>query len=141
MGQARRRLVRARRQIVPLRGVLIHMLSERPYWFDEDAVVECQRVAARMDGLVDDLESLQERAHALQDELKAREAEKTNKRLTVLAIVSALMLPPTFITGVFGMNVTGLPFQENAYGFWVACGLMAASAAGMLAVLRRIRLI
>ena len=141
LGQARRRLVRARRQIVPLRGVLIHMLSERPYWFDEDAVVECQRVAARMDGLVDDLESLQERAHALQDELKAREAEKTNKRLTVLAIVSALMLPPTFITGVFGMNVTGFPFQEKAYGFWVACGLMAASAAGMLAVLRRIRLI
>ena len=130
-----------RRQAVPLRGVLIHMLNERPYWFDEDAVVECQRVAARMDGLVDDLESLQERAHALQDELKAREAEKTNKRLTVLSIVSALMLPPTFITGVFGMNVTGLPFQETAYGLWVACGLMIASMAGMLAVLRRIRLI
>jgi zinc transporter len=141
LGQARRRLIRVRRQAVPLRGVLIHMLNERPYWFDEDAIAECQRVAARMDALVDDLESLQERARALQDELKAREAEKTNKRLTVLAISSALLLPPTFITGVFGMNVTGLPFQENAYGFWVACGLMAASVIGMLVVLRRIKLV
>jgi zinc transporter len=60
--------------------------------------------------------------------------------LTVLAISSALLLPPTFITGVFGMNVAGLPFQENAYGFWVACGLMAASVIGMLVVLRRIKL-
>ena len=141
LGQARRRLVRVRRQALPLRAVLIHMVNERPYWFDDDAVADCQRVAARMDGLVDDLESLQERARTLQDELKAREVEKTNKRLTVLSIVSALLLPPTFITGIFGMNVTGLPFQETAYGFWVACGLMAASMAGMLVVLRRFRLI
>ena len=56
----------------------------------------------------------------------------------MLSIVSALLLPPTFITG---MNVTGLPFQETAYGLWVACGLMAASVAGMLVVLRRFRLI
>jgi Mg2+ and Co2+ transporter CorA len=39
------------------------------------------------------------------------------------------------------MNVTGLPFQETAYGLWVPCGLMAASVAGMLVVLRRFRLI
>ena len=141
LGQLRRRLVRVRRQAVPLRGVLIHMLSERPYWFDDAAVIECQRVTARMDSLVDDLDSLQERAHAMQDELKAREAEKTTKRLTVLAMVSALLLPPTFITGVFGMNVTGLPFQSTAYGFWIACALMAVSIVGMLAVVRRIRLI
>jgi zinc transporter len=141
LGQTRRRLVRVRRLAVPLRGVLIHMLSERPYWFDDDAVAECQRVAARMDALVDDLDSLQERARALQDELKAREAEKTNKRLTVLAIVSALMLPPTLITGVFGMNVSGMPFQAGAYGFWLTCGLMAISVAVMLVVLKRIRLI
>jgi zinc transporter len=116
LAQARRRLIRVRRQAVPLRGVLTQMSNECPYWFDEDAIAECQSVASRMDALVDDLESLRERARALQDKLKAREAEKTNKRLTVRAIVSALLLPPTFITGVFGMNVTGLPFQENAYG-------------------------
>jgi Mg2+ and Co2+ transporter CorA len=77
LGQARRRLVHLRRQAVPLRALLIHMVAERPDWIDSDAVVDCQAVAARMDGLVDDLESLQERAHTLQDELKAREAEKT----------------------------------------------------------------
>ena len=57
LGQARRRLVRVRRQALPLRAVLIHMVNEHPYWFDDDAVADCQRVAARMDGLVDDMES------------------------------------------------------------------------------------
>ena len=141
LGQVRRRLILMRRQALPLRAILIHMLNERPYWFDDKAVAECQRVAARMDGLVDDLESLQERAHTVQDEFKARDAAGTNKRLTVLSIVSALLLPPTFITGVFGMNVNGLPFEAAPYGFGATCGLMAASVAVMLVVLRRIRLI
>lgn len=141
LGQARRRLVRLRRQALPLRGLLIRMLSERPYWFDGDAIIGCQRVIDRMDALIDDMDSFQERARTLQDELKAREAEKTNKRLAVLAIVSALLLPPTFFTGVFGMNMSGMPFQQNAYGFWIACALMVASVAGMLVMLKRIRLI
>ncbi len=141
LGQARRWLVRLRRQALPLRAVLIHTLSERPDWFDDDAIADCQRVAERIDGLVDDLESLQERAHPLQDERRVREAERTNKRLTVLSIVSALSLPPTFITCVFGMNVKGLPFQEAPYAFLMTCGLMATSMVGMLVVLRRFRLI
>ena len=141
LGLVRRRLVRLQRQAVPLRAVLIHMLTDRPAWFPDQAVTDCQRVAARMESLADDLESLQERAHALQDELKAREAEKTNKRLTVLSIVSALLLPPTLITGIFGMNVAGLSFHDTPHGFLVTCGLMAASVAVMLAVLRRMRML
>jgi Mg2+ and Co2+ transporter CorA len=141
LAQTRWRLVRLRRQALPLRGVLIRMLNERPYWFNSDAVTECQRVAARMDALIDDLDSYQERARTLQDELKAREAEETNKRLAVLAIVSALLLPPTFFTGVFGMNMAGMPFQQSAYGFWIACAFMVASVVGMLVMLKRIRLI
>ncbi len=141
LGHARRRLVRARRQVVPLRNALSHLQNEYPTWFKVDGIAVCQRVAAQIDGLVDDLDSLQERAHTLQDELKAREAERTTRRLTVLATVSALLLPPTFISGIFSMNVVGLPFQQTAYGFWVACGLMGVSVAGMIVVLRRIRLI
>jgi zinc transporter len=141
LGLVRRRLVRLHRQAAPLRAVLIHMLTERPAWFTDQAAADCQRVAARMDSLAGDLESLQERARALQDELKARDGEKTNKRLTVLSIVSALLLPPTLITGIFGMNVDGLPFRETPEGFLVTCGLMVVSAAGMMVVLRRIRLL
>ena len=141
LGQARRRLVRLRRRALPLRAALTYMVSECPFWFDDSAVADCQRVAVRMDGLVDDLDSLQERGHLMQDELRAREVEKTNRRLTVLSIVSALLLPPTLISGVFGMNVSGLPFQLTGHGFEITCGLMVGSIMGMLVILRRIRLI
>lgn len=141
LGLARRRLVRLHRQAIPMRAVLIHLLTERPDWFTDHAVADCQRVAERLDSLADDLEALQERAHALQEELKGREAEKTNQRLTVLSVVSALLLPPTLITGIFGMNVDGLPFRETPEGFLITCALMVVSTVIMLIILRRIRLI
>lgn len=141
LGTARRALVRLRRQAKPLHGMLIHIVTEPPDWFTEEAAKDCHSAAERLDSLTDDLDALQDRAHTLFDELTAIGSEKTNKRLTVLSIVSGLLLPPTFISGMFGMNVGGLPFTQSAFGFWGACGLMAVSATGMLILLRRLRLI
>jgi hypothetical protein len=32
-------------------------------------------------------------------------------------VSGAVALPPTFITGLFGMNVKGLPFTDDEFGF------------------------
>ena len=141
LGVVRRRIVRLHRQAVPLRATLNHLLTERPAWFTEHAAEDCGRVAARLDTLAGDLQALQERAHSLQDELHMRESETTNKRLTVLSVLTAMLLPPTLVTGLFGMNVEGLPFKETQYGFIGACAIMALSVVVMLWVLRRVKLI
>jgi Na+/melibiose symporter-like transporter len=36
-----------------------------------------------------------------------------------LTIVATVFLPLTFITGLLGMNVAGIPDQHNPYGFWL----------------------
>jgi zinc transporter len=56
-------------------------------------------------------------------------------------VVSALLLPATFITGMFGMNVGGLPWRASPLGFADACLLMAVSVVVMLLILKRVRLI
>ena len=63
----------------------------------------------------------------------------TNRRLFTLSILSACLLPPTLVTGVFGMNTKNLPFQNTDGGTWYA--LMIAAAAGATAywVLQRLR--
>jgi zinc transporter len=141
LGQARRSLIRLRRQAAPMRAVLVHMLTEPPDWFSDAAAGDCRRVVERMDDLMEDLDAFQERARALGDELNGVESEKINRRLTLLSVVSALLLPPTFITGLFGMNVGGLPWRASQLGFADTCLLMALSVAVMLLILKRIRLI
>ena len=34
----------------------------------------------------------------------------------VLTVVMTVLLPPAFITGLFGMNAKGLPFADSDYG-------------------------
>lgn len=67
--------------------------------------------------LLEDIELTRERTIVLQEEYLARIAHQQNSRLYVLAIISAIFLPLTFLTGMFGMNVAGLPGleQENAF--------------------------
>ena len=46
-----------------------------------------------------------------------RVALEQNSRMYVLSIVAAIFLPLTFVTGLLGMNVAGLPGTEDSNGF------------------------
>jgi zinc transporter len=66
---------------------------------------------------VEDLDLAKERAMVLQDELRNRIAEQQGMRMYVLSLVTAIFLPLSFLTGVFGMNVAGLPGTEEPKSF------------------------
>ena len=42
--------------------------------------------------------------------------------MRVLTIISTIVLPLTFFTGLYGMNV-GLPFAEKTWAFWGLIGV------------------
>ena len=64
---------------------------------------------------------LYERAKLLQEELASRLAENTGRNLYVLSILTAVLLPMTLVTGIFGMNVAGLPGLSSQTSFWWSC--------------------
>jgi zinc transporter len=73
-----------------------------------------------------------------QEEFLGIIAHEKNSRMLVLSIVAAIFLPLSFLTGLMGMNVAGLPGTVNAWAFWILVVLMMAIAAVIL-VLFRIR--
>ncbi len=81
---------------------------------------------------------MRDRARLLQEEVGAKMVEETNNHLHVLSILTMLFLPPTLITGVFGMNTKGLPFTENDYAFLLAIGLLFSSSLIVYLVMRRL---
>ncbi len=64
-------------------------------------------------------------------------ANRTNEIMKVLAIQSTLMLPLTFIAGVYGMNFDHMPELHWKYGYAFALGLMALTVLGLLVYFRR----
>jgi zinc transporter len=73
-----------------------------------------------------------------QEEITALTAEETNRHLYVLSILTTLFLPPTLVTGVFGMNTKGLPFTDSESAFLWASALMVASALAVYLLMRRV---
>ncbi len=59
-------------------------------------------------------------------------AQEQNARMYVLSVVAAIFLPISFVTGLFGMNVAGLPGVEDPTAFILVAGSMGAIVVGIL---------
>jgi magnesium transporter len=59
-------------------------------------------------------------------------SNRMNEIMKVLTIFSAVMLPLTFIAGVYGMNFDNLPELHWEYSYFVVLGIMLVVAVGML---------
>ena len=59
-------------------------------------------------------------------------SNRLNEIMKVLTIFSAVMLPLTFIAGVYGMNFDNMPELHSRYGYYGVWVIMTAVAVGML---------
>jgi len=52
-------------------------------------------------------------------------SHRTNEMMRTLTAITAVFLPLTLITGIFGMNFEQIPGMSSASGFWITVGAMA----------------
>jgi len=69
--------------------------------------------------------------------LGCRIAERTNRTVYILTVLSALVLPAALLTGLFGINVAGIPGADYPWAFAVFVALLAALVAGQVWLFRR----
>lgn len=66
-------------------------------------------------------------------------AHRTSEIMRTLTVITALFMPLTLITGIFGMNFVDMPLIKGRDGFWIAMALMAVIVVVLLFVFRRKR--
>jgi len=64
------------------------------------------------------------------------QTNKTNEIMKILTLISSIILPLTFLTGLYGMNVL-LPLQEDNHAFWIITVSMLLVGGGMITYFRR----
>lgn len=137
LGRLRRSLASLRRHVNGNRHALSHHLVPRlPSWCQENDVLELRRDLERLDAVAQNLELVQERARLLQEEMAGQLQETVNRNLYVLSIVTTIFLPVTLITGIFGMNVGGMPWTQEQLGFSWVIFTMFITLTGTFLVLR-----
>ncbi|MES2538167.1 MAG: magnesium transporter CorA family protein [Pseudomonadota bacterium] len=64
-------------------------------------------------------------------------AHRTSEIMRTLTVLTAMFMPLTVITGIFGMNFVDMPLLKDKSGFWIAMGAMALIIVGLLFFFRR----
>jgi len=140
IGRVRLQAVRVHRQLAQLRA-MFHRLEPRIARDNAAVAAVISTLAQKLDAIDAEVASLHERARLLLDEVAAKMTEITNRRLFTLSILTAGLLPPTLVTGFFGMNTRDLPFLNTPGGTWWALLVAAAATALSFWLLRRMRAI
>jgi len=138
IGHIRLQSVRVHRQLAQLRSVF-HRLEPRLVHDNAPIAASIRMLAQKLDSIDHEVAAIHERARLLLEEFAARMTEITNRRLFTLSILSACLLPPTLVTGFFGMNTKDMLWQNTEGGTWLGLAVAIAAGAGCYWALRRLR--
>lgn len=128
---ARRKAIGYRRFLYPQRVALEKLAGLPVPWLSDDDRLHINAAADRAARMAEELESIRERAALIHEALTDLRAEVIDQRSLLVAVVAMIFLPLTFITGLFGMNVDGIPYARHPESFWVITGFSLAVATGV----------
>lgn len=132
----RRKTAAIRRFLAPQRDALDAVYRISRNLLNDAELHYLREQTDRTTRYVEDLDLARERTLVAQEEIQNRIAEQQNSRTYLLSIVAALFLPLSFLTGVFGMNVAGLPGTEDSWAFNYLTLAMIVLAFILLLVMR-----
>ncbi len=98
-----------------------------------------RELANRTTVAVEELDALRDRLSAVQDDRDLDVARKQARNSFLLSLSAGTFLPISFLTGIFGVNVGGMPGAESERAFAILCTAMATLAFVLLLLIRRMK--
>ena len=115
----RRETIVLKRYLAPQKEALIKLSNEKISWIDEYRKVEIRETNDQLIRHIEELDTIRDKVILIQEELANSLSEEMNKKMYMLSIISAIFLPLTFLTGLLGINVGGIPGASNDKAFYI----------------------
>ncbi|MFC1810636.1 magnesium/cobalt transporter CorA [Patescibacteria group bacterium] len=129
-------IINYRRIIIPQRTLIAQLEHKNKKFLPEDLDVYFDDVVDKVEKIFSNLESLWDIIKSLHETNESILSHNTNNIIKILTIFSVVMLPLTFVTGLYGMNVVGLPVAEHPMAFLSISGVLVAIVLAMLLFFR-----
>ncbi|QFT98338.1 Zinc transport protein ZntB [Roseovarius sp. THAF8] len=139
LAEEQRMAIRLRRYLAPQRDALIALVGTDSELVTSDARARLRELGNLAKLAVEELESMIGRMEAVQDHHATQADQRQNRNGYILSIVAAVFLPLGFITGLFGVNVAGMPGVDTPWAFAALCiGLVVLTVAAIW-ILRKLK--
>ncbi len=140
LAHVRRQAIALRRYLAPQREAINRLHVEAQPWLKPDHKVLLREASDHVTRYVEDLDAIRDRGAVIQDELRNSLSEDMNRTMYVLTVVAAILLPLSFITGLLGINVDGMPgAKDMPLAFWGVVILLAVFAVGQVWLFKRLK--
>lgn len=138
LANARRTSVKLHRQLAGLRSLFHRLEHDGAPHLQEALALATRKLAQRLNAIDHDIIEIRDRARLLQEEMSALTADESQRSLSFLTVITTMFLPPTLVTGFFGMNTKNLFFSDDPDGTLWALGFVLLSAALVIGLMKRI---
>ncbi len=133
--QIKRRMLALRQRVAPEREVLAVLARGDLGLFEREIIVYFQDVYDHIVRVTDEIDIFREIASNVIDAHLAAVSNRLNEVMKVVTSLATVLLVVSVVTGFFGMNFTGLPF-DSAVAMWGAIGGMVAASIALTGLFR-----
>lgn len=134
---ARKEMVLFRRAVWPVRDIVTSLLRDESPIIRESTVVYLRDVYDHIIEVLEIGEMLREMVSLMVELYLTNISNRTNEIMKVLALISTIFMPLTFISSIYGMNFEHMPELRWTFGYPLAVSLMLAIALALLIFFRK----
>jgi zinc transporter len=116
---------------------MYRLYDEKISWLQDKDRLHSREVTDLLLRYIENLDSIRERAAVIHEELVSNLSEQLNSRMYLLALITTIFLPLGFLTGLFGINVGGIPGSESSFAFGIFVVILCGVALALLALFKR----
>ncbi|WP_417809699.1 zinc transporter ZntB [Thioclava sp.] len=135
----RLKVIAARRYLGPQRDALIKVSQAQSPIIDAVTRREIEEEAFKMTRIAEDMDELRDQAQLLREELSSQLSDRVNRNTFVMSVVTSMFLPLGFLTGLFGVNLGGMPGLQSPIAFEalvVICAILVIAQLGIMGLWR-----
>lgn len=115
----RRETIILRRYLFPQKEAMSKLYHDKVTWITKYEEIELTETNDHLMRYIEELDTIRDKVSLIQEELSNKLSEQMNKKMYVLSIISVIFLPLTFLTGLLGINIGGIPGAENQNAFYI----------------------
>ena len=122
----RRESIILRRYLFPQKEAMNKLYHDKITWINEYERLELRETNDQLMRHIEELDTIRDKVALIQEELSNMLGDQMNKKMYVLSIISAIFLPLTFLTGLLGINIGGIPGAQSDNAFLIFSLMLVA---------------
>lgn len=139
LAEVRRNAIHLRRYLGPQREAMLDLQAEPTPLLDRVCRLRLRGVTDRVVRACEDLDAVRDRATILYQDLTAQVQEAIARNSYRFSVVAAVLLPPSLVAGILGVNLGGIPGSEAPTAFYELIGVLAVLMVVQFIVLKLIK--